>query len=94
MKVRVWRYDVPPDVQEEFEREYGPNGSWAQLFASSPGFVATGLYVEVESPTSYLTVDQFTDDDAWQDFRTEHDTGYRALGERLRHLTAVQEKLV
>ena len=41
MAVRVWRYDVPADVREEFEREYGPDGSWARLFAASPGFVVT-----------------------------------------------------
>jgi hypothetical protein len=93
MMVRVWRYDVPTDVREEFEREYGPDGSWARLFASSPGFVATSLYVEVGSPTSYLTVDRFADDEAWQQFRAEHDMAYREVGERLRHLTVGQEDL-
>ena len=94
MAVRVWRYDVPADVREEFEREYGPDGSWARLFAASPGFVATSLYVDVGSSTSYLTVDQFADNEAWQQFRAEHDAAYREVGERLRHLTTVQEELV
>jgi hypothetical protein len=94
MAVRVWRYDVPADVREEFEREYGPDGSWARLFAASPGFVATNLYVDVGSSTSYLTVDQFADHEAWQQFRTQHDAAYREVGERLRHLTTVQEELV
>jgi hypothetical protein len=94
MTVRVWRYDVPTDVREEFEREYGPDGSWARLFAASPWFVATSLYVDVESPTSYLTVDRFADDEAWQQFRAEHDTAYQKIGERLRHLTTAQEDLV
>ena len=94
MTVRVWRYDVPPDVREEFEREYGPDGSWARLFAASPGFVATSLYVDVGSPTSYLTVDRFANDEAWQQFRTEHDAAYREVGRRLQHLTTRQEDLV
>ena len=94
MSVRVWRYDVPTDVREEFEREYGPDGSWARLFAASPGFVGTSLYVDVGLPTSYLTVDRFTDDEAWQLFRAEHDTAYQEVGVRLRHLTVAQEDLV
>jgi hypothetical protein len=94
MTVRVWRYEVATDVREEFEREYGPGGSWARLFAASPGFVATSLYVEVGSPASYLTVDRFADDQAWQQFRSEHDTAYQELGERLGHLTIAQEELV
>ena len=94
MTVRVWRYDVPGDAREEFEREYGPDGSWARLFATSPGFVATSLYVDVASPTSYLTVDEFADHEAWRQFRAEHDAAYREIGERLRHLTTAQEELV
>ena len=94
MMVRVWRYDVSADVRAEFEREYGPDGSWARLFAASRGFVATSLYVEVGSPTSYLTVDRFADDDAWQQFRAEHEVAYQEVGERLRHLTTGQAELV
>ena len=94
MTVRVWRYDVAADVREEFEREYGPDGSWARLFAASPGFVGTSLYVDAGSSTSYLTVDRFVDEEAWRQFRTEHDAAYREVGERLRHLTTVQEELV
>ena len=94
MLLRVWRYDVPTDRREEFEREYGPSGSWARLFAASPGFVATTLYADVESPTSYLTVDRFVDDDAWQRFRADHGGAYRELAKRLRHLTTNQEVLV
>ena len=94
MKVRVWRYDVPTDVREEFEREYGPEGSWAKLFAASPGFLGTSLYIDVGSATTYVTVDLFADDEAWLLFRAEHDTAYQEIGARLRHLTAAQEDLV
>jgi hypothetical protein len=65
-------------------------GAALRLFAR---FVATSLYVEVGSPTSYLTVDRFADDEAWQQFRAEHDMAYREVGERLRHLTVGQEDL-
>ena len=94
MRVRVWRYDVPTDVREEFEEEYGPNGSWARLFANSPGFLGTSLYVDVRSRKSYLTVYRFADDEAWQLFRAEHDSAYQEVGVRLRHLTTAQDDLV
>ena len=94
MKVRVWRYDVAPQVREEFEREYGPAGPWASLFALSPGFVDTTLYADVTAPGCYLTVDRFTDEPAWQEFRTAHDAAYQALGVRLQHLTTEQQELV
>lgn len=94
MKVRVWRYEVAVAAREEFEHEYGADGAWAQLFARSEGFVDTVLYAEVGSPGSYLTVDRFSSDAAWERFRVDHDTAYRALGERLCHLTLAQDEVV
>jgi hypothetical protein len=38
MFVIVWTYEVPADRRAGFEAAYGPNGSWAQLFARAPGF--------------------------------------------------------
>lgn len=94
MKVRVWRYDVATEVRDEFEREYGPGGSWARLFALSPGFVDTTLYADVTRPGSYLTVDRFADESAWRRFRVEHEAAYLSLGTQLQHLTLEQEELV
>jgi hypothetical protein len=94
MKVRVWRFDVPDTVRDEFEREYGPDGSWAVLFRRSAGFLGTELFRDVTRPGSYVTVDRFVGEAAWQAFRAEHAHEYEALGERLAHLTADQEELI
>ena len=93
MKVRVWRYDVPDEVRDEFELEYGPTGSWARLFAESRDFLGTELYGDLTRPGSYLTVDRFTDEPSWLAFRAQHDAAYVALGQRLAHLTSDQEEL-
>jgi quinol monooxygenase YgiN len=94
VKVRVWRYQVPADMREEFEREYGTEGSWAVLFATAEGFVETALYRDARSSTTYLIVDRFVSEQAWLAFRTANDAAYTAIGERLAHLTAEQEELV
>jgi hypothetical protein len=94
VKVRVWRYHVAQEMREEFEREYGADGSWALLFASASGFVETTLYREARSASTYLTIDRFVSEDAWLQFRTENDAAYTALGNRLAHLTLDQEELV
>jgi len=94
MKVRVWRYHVAEEMREEFEREYGTDGSWAVLFATAMGFVETTLYREARSTSTYLTVDRFVSEAAWLRFRRENDAAYTALGERLAHLTLEQEELV
>ena len=94
MKVRVWRYQVAESIRAEFEREYGLGGSWARLFALSPGFVETRLYADVTTPGADLTVDRFADEQAWQQVQAAHEEEYRSLATRLGHLTAEQEELV
>lgn len=93
MLVRVWRYDVPPGMRADFEREYGPDGAWAVLFGRCDGFAGTELFADVARPGSYLTVDRFADDAAWRTFREQHGAEYEALGRRLEHLTTAQEEL-
>ena len=94
MKVRVWRYVVAAEHREEFEREYGRNGSWAQLFATAAGFVDTTLYADTATGGGYLTVDRFESAAAWERFQDENTRAYAELGERLGHLTADQQELV
>jgi hypothetical protein len=94
VKVRVWRYLVAGKHRAEFEREYGSDGSWAQLFATSPGFVDTALYADTATPGCYLTVDRFESASAWERFLEENATAYAELGERLGHLTVDQQELV
>ena len=94
MKVRVWRYLVAADARPEFEQEYGPEGSWARLFATSPGFLDTSLYAEVARPGIYVTIDRFRTGADWEVFRDEQDLAYTATSDRLSHLTVEQDELV
>jgi hypothetical protein len=94
VKVRVWRYLVAAEHRAEFEREYGGGGSWAQLFATTPGFVDTALYADTARPGCYLTVDRFESAAAWERFQVENVSAYAELGDRLGHLTVDQQELV
>lgn len=93
MFVRVWQYDVAAERVAEFERVYGPDGDWARLFAASPGFVGTELFADVATPGRYLSVDRFTSEAAWQEFRTEHGPAYAALGRATVDLTLTNTEL-
>jgi hypothetical protein len=94
VKVRVWRYLVADEHLADFEREYGRDGSWARLFATSAGFVDTVLYADTAMPGCYLTVDRFESAAAWDRFQEENASSYAELGERLGLLTVEQQELV
>jgi heme-degrading monooxygenase HmoA len=91
--VRMWRYEVVPGREAEFERAYGSAGDWARLFARSRGFRGTRLYRDVETPAAYLTVDLFEDHEAWARFLESHRDAYEDLDGRCSALTVSQNEL-
>lgn len=94
MFVRVWQYEVRLGAEAEFERVYGSEGEWAQLFGTSIGYLGTGVYRDVEHAGRYLTVDRFSGVEAWQQFLQTHRPEYDALDARTSELTTMDIELV
>ena len=87
MMIRVWEYDVPEGSAVEFERVYGADGAWAELFTSSDGFEGTELFVSLSRPGHYLTVDRFKDEASWRRFLVENRAAYAQLDAASEELT-------
>jgi heme-degrading monooxygenase HmoA len=94
MMIRVWWYDVPEAAAADFERIYGSDGAWAQLFSSSDGFEGTELFASVSNPGRYLTIDRFRDEASWRRFMVEHREAYLALDAESEALTVAERELV
>lgn len=93
MMIRVWEYDVPADKAADFERVYGADGAWAELFSCSDGFQGTELFASVSTPGRYLTVDRFRDEASWRRFQDEHRQAYLAIDVESEALTAAEREL-
>lgn len=72
----VWKFVVRPECVDEFVRHYAADGTWAALFREDPHYVATELYRDVDT---FVTIDIWTDADAYRRFREEHREAYEAL---------------
>jgi heme-degrading monooxygenase HmoA len=92
--VRVWRYEVVPGHEAEFERAYGSAGDWARLFARSDGFRGTHLYRDVETPAAYVTIDLFDGHEAWDRFLEAHREAYEDLDRQCSVLMVSQSELI
>lgn len=53
----IWQFIVKAEAVAQFERAYGPDGAWAQLFSRHPGFTGTSLLRDASHPRTYLTID-------------------------------------
>jgi heme-degrading monooxygenase HmoA len=75
----VWEFEVSPAHQAEFERHYGPGGSWVQLFSRAPGYLGTLLLKDTATAGRYLTVDRWESEAAYRSFRARLAQEYDAL---------------
>jgi catechol 2,3-dioxygenase-like lactoylglutathione lyase family enzyme/heme-degrading monooxygenase HmoA len=75
----VWEYEVPADAETEFLRHYAPDGTWARLFGRAPGYRGTQLYRDRRRSGRYVTVDHWTDEAAYLEFRRRFAAEFEAL---------------
>jgi len=75
----IWEFHVRRGMEAAFEKSYGPEGNWAQLFRGSDGFVATELNRDVKEAGRYLTLDFWTSKEAYDDFRARHAARYKEI---------------
>ena len=88
MHVAVWRFTT--NDPEEFERHYGPEGTWAQLFRRSAEYVRTDLLTD---GSAYVTLDWWTSRAAYHAFRRDHAEDYARVDRQCEALTLTEEDL-
>jgi len=93
MFVVVWRFEVAEENLAGFEAAYGPEGSWAQLFRTSPHYQGTELLRDAYVPGVYLTIDRWSSEGEFRAFRREHDQEYERQDRACDALTAKETRI-
>lgn len=93
MFIVVWQFEIAEEKTAAFEAAYGPEGEWARLFHGSPEYHGTELLRDAYIPGTYLTIDRWASEEAYRNFRKEHDTAYETLDRRCDALTARETRI-
>jgi heme-degrading monooxygenase HmoA len=93
MFVILWQFDIAEDKIAGFERAYGPDGAWAKLFARSPEYLGTELLKDAYVPGRYVTIDRWSNEEAFRAFRAKHDPDYEALDRASDSLTGTETRI-
>ncbi len=93
MFVVVWQFEIAEEKIAAFEAAYGPQGSWAQLFRTSPDYIGTELLRDAYIPGAYLTIDRWASEDAFRAFRRDHDAEYETLDRACDDLTSRETRI-
>jgi len=91
--VIVWSFRVPAARRTEFERHYGPHGSWAALFQRGAGHLGTDLLRDREDGGRFVTIDRWETAEAWRAFRERFANEYEALDRRCEGLASEETRL-
>jgi heme-degrading monooxygenase HmoA len=83
----IWEYRVRPDSVGEFERTYGPEGTWADLFRQHDGYARTELHRDLHEPTRYVTIDYWRSEETCGAFRQAFASEFEALDKQCEALT-------
>jgi heme-degrading monooxygenase HmoA len=93
MFVVVWQFEVAEEKIAAFEGAYGPEGSWAQLFRRSPGYLSTELLRDAYVPGAFLTIDRWASESDFRAFRRQHDAEYEVLDRACDALTSRETRV-
>ena len=93
MFVVVWQFEIAEDKVSAFEAAYGPDGTWAHLFRTSPDYLGTELLRDAYIPGAYLTIDRWASEEAFRAFRKDHDHGYETLDRACDALTSRETRI-
>jgi heme-degrading monooxygenase HmoA len=88
----IWQFQVRPGMQKRFRRVYGPRGDWVQLFVRDDAYVTTELVREPDT-ASYVTLDFWTSQSAYDAFRKQHRAEYRAIDLKCEGLTESEQEI-
>ena len=87
MYLIVWEYHVKVDCTGDFEKIYGENGDWVELFQKECGYAATELLQNEQDPQRYLTIDHWDSQEAYERFHIQRQDEYETLDARCQELT-------
>ena len=91
--VIVWEFHVLPDSELLFEQAYGQQGPWVKLFHTNPHFIRTELQRDLADPHRYWTLDFWTSESAYNQFRTAHVADYQRIDAQCAKLTESEVEL-
>ncbi|HEX2581353.1 MAG TPA: antibiotic biosynthesis monooxygenase [Dongiaceae bacterium] len=84
--VVVWEFTVKSRKRAQFEKAYRSRGPWACLMKKGKGF--EGLMLIRKGTGTYVTLDRWKSQRAYDDFHKDHASAYTALDCACQGLTA------
>jgi heme-degrading monooxygenase HmoA len=87
MYIIVWEFQVKAAHMQDFEKNYGRNGTWAELFQRVNGYLGTELLRSSEDSLRYITIDRWASTTDYELFLSKWKREYEQLDAQCTELT-------
>ena len=87
MYVIIWEFVAKAGAEQTFEQEYGASGIWVEFFRQGQEYLGTELLRDPGTKARYVTVDRWTSQKAFEDFRASHLEEYQSIDQKCETLT-------
>lgn len=89
----MWEFQVRAGMEEHFERVYGSDGDWARFFEQDEAYIKTELIHDLKAGRTYITLDFWTSQKAYDKFRKRHLAEYKALDQKCEEMTENEREI-
>jgi heme-degrading monooxygenase HmoA len=89
----LWEFEVKLGEEARFEKSYGPEGPWVQLFRSDPHFRQTQLLKDPSRSRIYFTLDFWDSENDYAHFMKFNQDAYASLDLATENLTIRERNL-
>jgi heme-degrading monooxygenase HmoA len=89
----MFEFQIRPGMEKRFEKAYGAKGDWARLFRQDESFIATELLHVLKDRRTYVTLDFWTSQEAYDAFRRRHFAEYEAFDQKCDALTETEREI-
>jgi quinol monooxygenase YgiN len=91
--VVIWEFRVRPGQEQRFEREYGVDGVWARFFRKHEAYIGTELIRDLKAERTYLTMDFWASQAAYEASRAQHAAEYKAIDAECESMTEREREI-
>jgi heme-degrading monooxygenase HmoA len=89
----MWEFQVRSGKEKRFEQIYGSDGDWARLFIQDESYIGTDLVHSLDGGPTYITLDFWKSQQAYDDFRKRQAAKYEALDQQCEGLTESEREI-
>jgi heme-degrading monooxygenase HmoA len=89
----MWEFQVRAGMEKRFEKIYGSDGAWARLFIQHESYIGTNLVHSLNGERTYITLDFWKSQQAYDEFRKRQLAKYEALDQQCEGLTESEREI-